>query len=107
MARMMFSWSIFATLSVLAAALHWLVARASITKRFWDAIWLPERIDALLKCPACSGFWLGLWLGAEGIRPMVTGYVWVDVPLAGIAAMFGVPVAEGLMLWGLRETKIH
>ena len=46
---MTFNWSTFATLAVLTSTLHWLVARASITKRFWNAIWLPEIIDDLLK----------------------------------------------------------
>jgi hypothetical protein len=104
---MTFAWSTFATLAILASALHWLVARAEITKPVWDAIWLPERLDALLKCPACSGFWLGLWLGAAGLRPLVTGHWWIDVVAAGVAGVWGVPVAEGVMLWGLDRSKIH
>jgi hypothetical protein len=103
----MFNWSTLTTLAILAAATHWLVARAQITKRFWDAIWLPEFIYDLLSCPACSGFWIGLGLGALGVRPLVTGHLWIDVIVAGIAAMYGVPVAEAVMLWGLERTKIH
>jgi hypothetical protein len=104
---MTFAWSTFAALAILAAALHWLVARASITKPVWDAIWLPERIDSLLKCPACSGFWIGLGLGVAGIRPMATGHTWVDVLVSGALAMYGTPVAEAVMLWGLDRSKIH
>jgi hypothetical protein len=104
---MTFAWSTFATLAILASALHWLFARATITRGFWGAIWLPAQLDSLLKCPACSGFWIGLSLGAADFRPLVTGHWWVDVPVAGICAMWGVPVAEGVMLWGLDRSKIH
>jgi hypothetical protein len=104
---MTFAWSTFATLAVLAAALHWLAARAEVTKWFWDAAWLPARVRHLLECPSCSGFWLGLGLGAVGARPLVTGWWWIDVPAAGVAAMYGVPVAEAVMLWGLSGSKIH
>jgi hypothetical protein len=104
---MTFSWSTFATLAVLASALHWLVARAKITQWFWGAFWLPEFIDDLLMCPACSGFWLGLWIGAAGMRPLTTGSVWIDVLATGLAAMWGVPVAEAVMLWGLDGSKVH
>jgi hypothetical protein len=102
-----FAWSTFATLAILASALHWLAARATITKHFWGALWLPGWLDSLLKCPACSGFWLGLGLGTTGIRPLVTGHAWIDVVVAGLAAMWGVPVAEAVMLWGLDRSKIH
>lgn len=105
---MTFTWSTFATLSILAGTLHWLVARAKITKRFfWDAIWLPERLDSLLRCPACSGFWLGFGLGWLGCRPLVTGHAWVDVLAAGVVGMYGTPIAETVLLWALDRSKIH
>jgi len=102
-----FSWSTFATLAVLAAAVHWLVARAQITKWFWNAKQLPTFARELLECPACSGFWIGWGFGALGIRPLATGYVWIDVVLAGAVAMYGTPVAEAVMLWGLERSRIH
>lgn len=104
---MTFSWSTFATLAVLAAAIHWIAARAEITKPIWNAIWLPETLDRLLKCPACSGWWLGLGLGLAGVRPMVTGMWWIDTAAAGLCAVFGVPVAEAVLLWGLDRAQIH
>ncbi len=103
---MTFAWTTLATLAVLSAAVHWLVGRAEITKPVWDAIWLPARIGNLLRCPACSGFWIGLGLGGVGVRPIVTGYWWVDVLAAGITAMYTTPVAEAVMLWGLERSRI-
>jgi hypothetical protein len=104
---MTFSWSTFAALAVFASALHWLIARAQITKPVWDAIWLPEFIYDLLSCPACSGFWIGLGLGAAGFRPLTTAHAWLDIVAAGVAAMYGTPVAEAVLVWGLDRSKIH
>lgn len=104
---MTFNWSTFVILAILASALHWLIARASITEWFWSARWLPDFAYDLLECPACSGFWIGLGLGAAGCRPLVTGCWWADTLLAGIGAMWGVPVAEAVMLWGLERSRIH
>lgn len=104
---MTFNWSTLAILGILTATIHWLIARAEISKAFWSAIWLPERIDQLLRCPACSGFWLGLGLGGLGIRPLTTGHWWIDVPASAILGVFATPLFEGLFLWGLERSKIH
>jgi hypothetical protein len=74
---------------------------------FWAAPWLPNPISDLLACPACSGFWIGLGLGAAGLRPLTTGYWWLDIPAAGLAGVWCAPVAEGILLWGLDKSKIH
>jgi hypothetical protein len=103
---MSFNWSTLATLGVLTATVHWIVARAKITKPFWDAAWLPKFVDDALVCPACSGFWLGLAAGAAGIRPLATGSWWIDVPVAGVCGVFMTPLFEGLILWGLDRSKV-
>ena len=107
----MMNWSTFATLGLLTATLHWVFARSKIAEPFWKLGWLPEGrvrefLDGLLSCPACSGFWLGLGLGAVGVRPMVTGYAWLDVVCAGLAGVYTTPVCQGVMLWGLRATTL-
>jgi hypothetical protein len=102
-----FSWSTYVFLAIFCATVHWLVARAKITMWFWDAMWLPDSINRLLTCAACSGFWIGLGFGALGVRPLVTGHWWLDVIAAGTAAMYATPVAEAVMLWGLDRSKIH
>jgi len=104
---MTFNWSILTTLGILAASIHWLAARAHITRSFWGAIWLPSFLDSLLRCPACSGFWIGLGLGAARIRPFATGHAWFDIAVAGIVGMFTTPVFEAVLLWGLDKSKLH
>jgi len=104
---MSFNWSTLATLGVLTATLHWLAARAKITKRFWDAAWLPASVDGLLRCPACSGFWLGLGVGLWGVRPLRTGAAWLDVLTAGVCGIFMTPLFEGIILWGLDRSSLH
>ena len=100
------NWSTFVTLSVSSAAFHWILARSTIMKWFWGASWLPRRIRELLECPACSGFWLGLYLGVVGIQPITTHSWLVNVLFTGVLALFGTPVAEGILLWGLERSRV-
>jgi hypothetical protein len=93
-----------ATLGLLSAVIHWLVARARITRGFWGAIWLPSWIGGLLACAACSGFWIGLGLGLAGVQPL--GHGLIGVVCSGLLGVVSTPVVEGMLLWGLRATKI-
>lgn len=100
------NWSAFLTLGVLAASIHWTVARAKITQWFWGASWLPRILNELLSCPACSGFWIGLGLGLAGLRPLHTDLVTLDVLATGVLALYTTPILEGVMLWGLERSRI-
>lgn len=101
------NWSTFATLSVLSAAIHWIVARSKIMKWFWGARWLPHFFRDLLACPACSGFWVGLTLGALGILPIAPlPFRWLEVLTAGVLAVWGTPVAQAIVLWGLDRSRL-
>lgn len=60
---------------------------------------------ALLACPACSGFWIGLTL-AVVLRPATSGTLWLDVLVNGFAGLYLTPVAEGVLLWGLATSEI-
>jgi hypothetical protein len=101
-------------LGLLAASIHWLVARASITKPFWDFRWWPAKhplgitiglsLSMLLACAACSGFWIGLGLGFAGVRPIGEG--WLSVLASSFAGILLTPVFEGALLWGLERTRI-
>jgi hypothetical protein len=102
-----FNWSAFLTLGILSATIHWSIARAKLTEWIWNAIWLPEALDELLRCPACSGFWIGLGLGLAGLCPLSTGHWWLDIATAGFAGVFATPIAEGMLLWGLEHSRIH
>jgi hypothetical protein len=99
-------------LGLLSASIHWLIARAHITKPFWSLEWWPARfsfglgllVSALLACAACSGFWIGLGLGFAGVRPIGAG--WLAVVASGLAGVLLTPVFEGALLWGLERTHI-
>lgn len=92
--------SLLALLGLLTAAIHWLVARSAIARPLWSRAtgW----VDQLLRCVGCCAWWLGLALGAAGLRPVYSGWGRVaDVLAAGLAAVAVAPVAEALILWGL------
>jgi hypothetical protein len=101
------NWSTLATLWLFATAFHWTVARSTIMRWFWGASWLPSFLSELLECPACSGFWLGCALALIGLRPFTTGYAILDIGVAGLLALLGVPVVEAILLWGLDRSAIH
>lgn len=101
-----------ALLGILAASIHWIVARSKIAEPFWSLRWWPKRLPGstfvadLLACAACSGFWLGLGLCFLGVRPIEAGSVWISVPVAGLAGVLVTPVVEAVLLWGLSSTRI-
>lgn len=90
-------------LGLLCASTHWLIARSAVAKPLWSRA--RGFLAALLRCPACSGFWLGLGCVIIGLRPLGNGFVagLTTVILAAILT----PVFEGLMIWGLRESAIE
>lgn len=104
---MTFNWSTLLTLGIITATIHWIVARSKIMKWFWNAIWLPKRVNQLLECPACSGFWLGIAVGMLGVTPLTAGSWWFELPAAGIAGTFATPVLQAVLLWGLKQSEIH
>lgn len=97
-------------LGLFSTAIHWLVARSEIARPLWSRTsgWL----DKLLRCPACSGYWLGGLITWGGVHPFGdTGTSWwmfvFKTQLAGLAAMVLTPIFEGVMVWGLRESAIE
>jgi hypothetical protein len=90
-------------LGLLCASTHWLVARSEIAKPLWSRA--RGFLSRLLRCPACSGCWLGFGYVAVGLRPLGNGFIagFATVVLAAILT----PVFEGVMLWGLRESAIE
>lgn len=123
-----------ALLALLGTSIHWLFARSAIMKWFWDLRWWPRAriahlsegtptrvisqdngllvpklanfVYTLLACTACAGFWLGIAGGLIGMRPLELGPGWVNVISSGLAGIVTVPILEGLLVWGLRTTRI-
>jgi hypothetical protein len=91
-------------LGILASSIHWLVARSKIAEPFWSHT--KGFVDELLRCPACSGFWLGLFLGMIGVRPVDVAPQSLGVLLAGVLAVFLTPVFEAVLLWGLEMSAV-
>jgi hypothetical protein len=98
-------------LGLLAAPLHWIVARSEIARPFWSRLagW-PAK---LLACPACSGFWLGLALAAGGVRPVDITWplgpqavMTAEILAAGVLATFMTPVVQAVMLLGLHYSAV-
>lgn len=91
-------------LGLLTAAIHWLIARSTFMRPLWSRArgWF----DALLRCPACSGWWLGLGFGATGIRPLVMHDRVATVLFSAILGTILTPVFEGALLWGLERSAI-
>jgi len=70
-----------------AVGIIWLITHASIFAWFRVA-WVrsvPAVLSPLVYCGGCTGFWVGLALGAGGYWP--TGRAVIDVLQAGAAAM--------------------
>ena len=47
--------------SLICAACYYLLARAEVTRMFWGAL-DGTLLGKMLRCPACTGFWIGLCL---------------------------------------------
>ncbi len=96
-------------LGVLSASLHWILARAEITRFAWSRA--PRWLDKLLRCPACSGWWLGLGLGLLGVHPVQqAGWVggwFVEFACPGLLAVWLTPVFEACLLWGLAHSAVQ
>jgi hypothetical protein len=98
-------------LGVLCSGLHWIVARSEIMRPLWSRA--SGALGMLLACAGCSGFWLGLLLGAVGLRPLRFGIDvlafghFVDTMVTGVLGTFVTPVFEGMLLWGLERSAIR
>jgi hypothetical protein len=96
---------------MLCASLHWLIARSEIARPFWSRV--NGMLGRLLACPACSGFWLGGFLGGINVVEPVrvdmispTTDTVMHVVAGAILGVIVTPVFEGLLLWGLERTAI-
>lgn len=105
------NWTDFFTLGVFCATFHWILARAQITRFFWELAWLPPSrfrnfLDSLFRCAGCSGFWLGLVGAHMSIQPWPTQYIIINYIITGLLGVFVTPIFEAVFLWGLDKTNI-
>ena len=90
--------------ALVSTALYYIIGRAGITRPIWSRY--PKWLDKLVSCAACSGFWIGLGVGAAGAwagRPYfdIPGRSPLAVLVAGLVAMVTTPV-----LYWLLETAV-
>jgi hypothetical protein len=88
---------------LLAAGIHWLIARSSIAKPLWSRA--TGLLDELLRCAGCSGWWLGLGLWVAGVRP-IEGRIGAFL-LTGVLGAVLTPIVEATVLWGLEATAVE
>ena len=91
--------------ALLCTAVYYLLARAEITRWFWQPLDGVRGIGALLRCPACSGFWLGI--AAGHLAPVVDhhDHWWLACLASSIEhALLGMvctAIGWGAMKWAL------
>jgi len=91
-------------LGLLSAVIHWLGARSEIARPLWSRArgWL----DKLLRCPACSGFWLGGLVTWGGVHPFSDMPRWQEIVGGALCGVILTPVFEAVLLWALERTAI-
>ncbi len=92
-------------LGIFSASIHWLVARSEIAAPIWSRA--RGIVDKLLRCPACSGFWIGGILTFAGVHPLAGLTDWRDVAAGTICGLYLTPVFEAVLLWGLERAAIE
>lgn len=91
-------------LGLLTASIHWIIARSWVAKPLWCRA--RGFFDELLRCPACSGWWLGIGFGIAGLRPVWFHDRVASVMATALLATILTPVFEAALLWGLRRSAI-
>lgn len=89
-------------LGILGAAFHFLTYRAEATRWLWSRY--PGPVDRLMRCVACSGFWVGGALGAlcraQG-RPVLGFEDWLLLPACALVTMVAAPPIAWLQIYTL------
>ena len=90
-------------LGLLSASTHWLIARSEVARPLWSRA--QGKLEALLHCSGCSGWWLGLGFGAAGLRPVGNGFfAWF---VTGLLGAILTPIFESVLLWGLVNSAME
>lgn len=86
---------------MLCASSHWILTRSTITRPVWSRA--RGKLDELLRCAGCSGFWLGMAWSLLAVKH----YGWPVVPVGGVLGAWLTPVFEGAMIWGLGMSAVE
>lgn len=92
-------------LGVFSASIHWLIARSTIAKPLWSRA--RGTLDKMLRCPACSGWWIGAWLPWAGIHPLDGVPLWANNIAGALCGVVLTPVFEAVLLWGLERSAVE
>ena len=91
-------------LGLFSASIHWLVARSEIAKPLWSRA--RGFVDKLLRCPACSGWWIGALLVLAGVHPIEGVALWKNVIAGALCGTMLTAVFEAVLLWGLERAAL-
>jgi len=84
----------FLAFIALITTAYYLFARAEVTKFIWERY--PSPIDRLAKCPACSGFWLGMIAGILVLAPYTSPNLCLRGLWGGIYGIFLLPISAAV-----------
>lgn len=92
----------FILFSILACSMYYLGSRATVTSWLWSRY--PASFARFMDCPACSGFWYGVWLSVTIGRLCGLSYLGLDpysplTPfLVGLCTLTTTPIVAAIML---------
>ncbi len=90
--------------ALISTALWYLGSRAMVTHAIWSRY--SSNVAKFMDCPACSGFWYGLFLASTIGRQQNIAFMGIDALepttpfLVGVCMITVVPVCAGIMQWG-------
>ena len=98
--------------AILCTGVYYLLARAEITRWLWQPLDGMRVIGPLLRCPACTGFWLGLliasWSPVDMTIPIQGHWLGCIDAFArhGLYGMVCTALGWGAMKWALDQGAV-
>jgi len=96
------------TFALICTACYYLLARAAVTRWFWEPADSVPVLGCLLRCPACAGFWIGLVLGhvipTNGHVHVAAVTIWSCVATSARHAAYGIVLTT--IGWALMKVTL-
>ena len=92
--------------TVWCTAAYYLIARAEITRWIWQPLDNVKGIGPLLRCPACSGFWLGIVVGRLHPLFFFDDFWLFSAVKHGLAGIVLTAIGFGCMRWALTQAQV-